>query len=146
MTGSASGPTSSPVRWTVLLLPLVLPWVLVTWSDGWYVVFAAFWVDPGPRVVTLFTFLSQTTIEPGSGSFVWSWPLALVLYGLGLAVALARPQRPVLSGSLLWLAGLAVGFFAIGLSGQQGILAIPIGLIVFWSAAGYEVWRHLTDQ
>ena len=48
-------------RWAVLLAPLVLPWVIVTWDEGWYVVFSAFWVDPGPRFVTMAEFLARTT-------------------------------------------------------------------------------------
>lgn len=133
-------------RRTVLLLPIVLPWVLVTWPSGWYVVFAGFWVDPGPRFVTLFEFLSRTTISPFARSFVMAWPLAVLLYVSGLAVAWRRPIRPAISGSIFWLAGLAIGFFALGLSGQGHILAIPVGTLVLWLPAGLETWRHLRSD
>lgn len=124
-------------RWLVLALPLVLPWVVVAWDGGWYVLFSAFWIDPGPRVVTLPQYLSRTTVTLSSRSVVLAWPAALLLYLSGVATTTVRPDRPILAASLFWLAGLAVGFYALGISEQAGLVAIPVGGLVLWIVAGY---------
>ena len=131
-------------RWIVLLSPLVLPWVLVSFPTGWYALFSVFWIDPGPRVVTMVAFLSRTTVTVWSRSFVLAWPLAFGLYALALGSAYALPTRRRLAGALLWSSGLAVGFHALGLWNQPDIAAFPVGLLVLWLAAANEI-RHGLD-
>lgn len=133
-------------RWLVLALPIVVPWVVVTWEGGWYVLFSALWIDPGPRLVTLPQYLSNTTVTLSSRSVALAWPGALLLYLLGVVVRAVRPNRPVVAASLLWLAGLAVGFYALGISEQAGLVAIPVGGAILWFVAGYAYLSTQTGR
>lgn len=133
-------------RWLVFSLPLVLPWVVVTWDGGWYVLFSAFWIDPGPRLVTLSQYLSRTTVTLSSRSVVLAWPGAFLLYLLAVAVTAVRPDRSVVAASLFWLAGLAVGFYALGISEQIGLVGIPVGGVVLWLVAGYAYLSPQTPR
>ena len=127
-------------RWAVLLAPLVLPWVIVTWDAGWYVVFSAFWVDPGPRFVTMAEFLARTTASLLARDVALTWPLAFGFYLLGLLGTVVSPARRHVSASAFFLAGLGVGFYALGITRQAGLLGLPVGTIVLWIVAlvGYR--------
>lgn len=122
-------------RWGVLLAPLVFPWVVVTWSDGWYVLFSTFWMDPGPRFVTMPTFLSRTTYTLGSQSVAFTWPLAFILYLFGLGATAFLPERPAIAASAFLLAGIGVGFYAGGIATQSGLRAVPAGTLILWILA-----------
>ncbi|MFB6266102.1 MAG: hypothetical protein ABEI31_00465 [Halodesulfurarchaeum sp.] len=139
-------------HWPVLV-PLALPWTVVTWPvvtwspptwppltwpSGWYVVFALGWVDPGGRVVFLPTYLTMAAPGLGPRSYLLTWPLATGLYLLAVLGSLSLPRSrrvATILGSGLFLSGLLVGFYGWGISGQGGILAVPVGTPVLWVAA-----------
>lgn len=133
-------------RWLVLLAPAVLPWVQVSYATGGYTVFALGWVDPGPRVTTLLTFL-QHGLQNGLRSFTVAYPLAVALFALALAIALWDPAwrgtRAVVA-ALLGLAAANVAFFAAGLDAQSTITAIPLGVVWLSIAAIQEYYAFYT--
>ncbi|MFB6070924.1 MAG: hypothetical protein ABEJ76_07855 [Halanaeroarchaeum sp.] len=131
------------LRWAVLLVPLVFPWVVVTWDGGAYTVFSLGWVDPGPRFVSIATYLGRGAAL-GLRSFAVAYPLALALYLGALGLAGWEPLGPETGGvttGMLVLAGLNVGFYALGLDGQAGIGALPLGALWLWAAAALEYFR-----
>ncbi|MFB6125590.1 MAG: hypothetical protein ABEJ59_06495 [Halanaeroarchaeum sp.] len=133
-------------RWLVLLAPAVLPWVHVSYATGGYTVFALGWVDPGPRVTPIFTFL-QHGLQNGLRSFTVAYPLAVALFALALAIARVTPPwqgtRAVVA-ALLGLAAANVTFFAAGLDAQSTITAIPLGVVWLGAAAVREYYAFYT--
>ncbi|MFB6095070.1 MAG: hypothetical protein ABEJ71_01285 [Halodesulfurarchaeum sp.] len=124
-------------RWPVLV-PLVVPWTVVTWPAGWYAVFALGWIDPGGRVVLLPSYLTMAAPGLGPRSYLLTWPLATGLYLLTVLGSLTLPRTrrvATILGSGLFMAGLLVGFYGLGLSGQSEILAVPVGTLALWLAA-----------
>lgn len=133
-------------RWALYLAPLVLPWVVAAWDTGHYTMFALGWVDPGPRFVSILTFLSSSAVTLTTRNFTVAYPAALTLY-LGALVLLAFQNEPF-SGSvpvtaLLLLSGLKVVFFGLGVDGQSGITAIPLGAIWLWTLGAFEYRSYL---
>ena len=129
-------------RWVALLaLPLLAPWVLVTWEGGWYVLFSVLWVDPGPPIVTMPEFLWQARFAVASRTLATTWPVGLALYLAGLLTVSLRPERRVLTTSLFWLSGLMILFYGLGLSVRADILALPFGTVAAWGAA----WASYRD-
>ena len=129
-------------RWVALLaLPLLAPWVLVTWDGGWYVLFSVLWVDPGPRIVTMPEFLWQARFAVAPRTLATTWPVGLALYLAGLLTVSLRPERRVLTTSLFWLSGLMILFYGLGLSVRADILALPFGTVAAWGAA----WASYRD-
>jgi len=123
-------------RWLGLLsLPLFAPWVLVTWDGGWYVLCSVLWVDPGPRIVTMPEFLWQARFAVASRTLATTWPVGLALYLGGLLAAFLRPDGRVLSASLLWLSGLMILFYGLGIATRPGLVALPFGTLAAWGAA-----------
>lgn len=129
-------------RWAFLLAPLVLPWAVVTWEGGAYTVFALGWIDVGFRVGTVLTYLAQGSFE--LRTFTVAYPLALALYLAALVAARWDPLEEATSAlvsGLLVLSGLNVGFYALGIAGQAGLAAYPLGLLWLWAAGALEYRR-----
>lgn len=129
-----------------LLLAGLLPWAAVAWPEGFYLVFPFGWTQ---RALSGFTAITTILLAPRiSTAFIEAWGFAAALYGLALCSALLdywwRGDRRVTAG-LLFLAGVNVLWFALALSGQQGILVLPFGLLTLWPAAAYEYWTLATD-
>lgn len=123
-------------RLLALLLPGLLPWGVVTWPTGFYLVFAVGWSRRG-----LSGFLALPSILAAGGSGappVTPWLVGTLLYALALASAalalLGREDRRLTAG-LLVLAGASVLAFAVRASGQPGILVVPVGVATLWAAA-----------
>lgn len=125
-------------RLPALVLPGVLPWAVVTWPGGYYLVFAAGWTMGG---VSSFQWLPSILAAGGSGApAVGPWLVGLLLYGLALAsaaLALVDREDRRLTTGLLSLAGASVLLFAVRSSAQRGILAVPVGVVTLWVAALY---------
>ncbi|WP_336037446.1 TIGR04206 family protein [Halobacterium yunchengense] len=145
-----SGPRGQPgavrpaTRRRLLLAALagVLPWVVVTFDGGWYAVLSAGFAHPDPGSFTsLLAYLDRVQTVPGR---LAAWPTATVLYALALAAAALDHVVGVDSrvpAGLLFLTGVDVAVLAFSLSGQRGILAVPVGVLWLWSA----VWLGYRD-
>ncbi len=132
-------------RWLVFGVPLGLPWVVVTWSEGWYVVFSVFWIDPGPRFVTMAEFLALRGFSLPTRHVASTWPLAFGLYLLGLLVTALRPERGHISASAFFLAGLGIGFYALGITREAGLGGLPVGTVLLWIVA-LVAYRESPDR
>lgn len=123
-------------RLLVLLVPGVLPWGVVTWPGGFYLLFAAGWTARGLSGVRL---LPSIVRSGGVGApAVTPWLVGSLLYALALAsVALALVDREDrrLTAGLCALAGGSVLLVALRASAQRGILALPVGTATLWPAA-----------
>lgn len=133
------------LRVLAVVLAGVLPWAAVTWDSGYYLVFSAGYTTRGfSGFTSVVSFVSASRVAPP----YWSaWPLATGLYllallGVLLTLLTRRDDRRVTAGLLL-LAGLDVVWFAVGVSGQRGILTLPLGGLWLWLAALYEYWTHV---
>ena len=129
-------------RVLVLLLPGLLPWGVVTWSTGFYLVFAAGWTVRG---LSGFRTLPSILAAGGAGATAAApWLVGVLLYGGALAAAalaaVDREDRRVTAG-LLFLAGTSVLLFALRSSAQRGILVVPVGTATLWAAAVYAFDR-----
>ena len=125
-------------RFLALVLPGLLPWAVVTWSGGFYLVFAAGW---SVRGLSGFRPLPTILASGGLGApAATPWLVAALLYVLALASAalslVGREDRRLTAG-LLFLAGASVLLYAVRASGQLGILAVPVGVVALWAAALY---------
>lgn len=122
-------------RAAVLLLAGILPWGVVTWSNGFYLVF----VFGSTRVgFSGFNVLSVPLFAPITPGFTVARAIGALCYLLALGSAvLGRfdlEDRRVTAG-LLFLAGVSALQFALELNGQRGILVLPIGVVTLWVAA-----------
>ncbi|MFB6093750.1 MAG: hypothetical protein ABEJ77_02250 [Halanaeroarchaeum sp.] len=137
------------VRWAILLAPLLLPWVVVSWGTGQYVLFALGWIDPGPRIVTVLALFGGRRSGLAVSGFALAHLLALGLYVGALGWLLVRRQRgpgsPVASG-MLFLAGLNVAFYGLGTARQAGLVAIPLGVAWLFLAATAEYRAYLSGE
>ncbi|MFB6072726.1 MAG: TIGR04206 family protein [Halobacterium sp.] len=126
-------------RFLAVLLAGVLPWVAVTWPGGWYPIFAVGFahLDP-PSFTTLPAWVDRVGTVPSRFS---AWPVATVLYGAGLAAAAIDDADGVVVAGLLALSAANVALLAMSLSGQRGVLAVPVGALWLVAAAGYAVYR-----
>lgn len=128
-------------RLALIVLAGGLPWVVVTFDGGWYPIFAVgfFQVDP-----VSFTSLPRYVDAVGSvPPRLTAWPTATLLYGLAVATALWEHVASLdwrVPAGLLFLAGVDVGLLGVSLSGQQAILAVPVGALWLWAAVylGYS--------
>ena len=125
-------------RLLALLLPGILPWGVVTWPTGYYLVFAVGWSVGG-----LSDFRTLPTILEAGGagaSAAGPWLAGTILYVASLAAAalaaVDREDRRLTAG-LLFLAGASVLLFALRSSAQRGILVVPVGVLTLWAAAIY---------
>jgi len=118
-----------------LVLPGLLPWTVVTWPTGFYLVFAFGWTGQGFR-----GFQALPTVAAATGGTTVPWVVGTLLYCLALVSAalslVDREDRRVTAG-LLYFAGASVVVFSLRLSGQSGILAIPLGVLTLWLSATY---------
>ncbi|MFB6131205.1 MAG: hypothetical protein ABEJ28_10335 [Salinigranum sp.] len=132
-TKRAGGPSS--LRAAVFLLAGLLPWGVVTWSSGFYLVFAL-----GSTAVGLagFNLLPVPVLAPVTPGFAIAWVVGTGCYLLALASAalgyVDREDRRVTAG-LFVFAGVSVLRFAVELSGQRGIVVLPVGTATLWLAA-----------
>lgn len=125
-------------RLLALVLPGLLPWAVVTWPGGYYLVFAAGWTVGG---LSGFRALPSILASGGVGApAATPWLVAALLYALALASAarslVGREDRRLTAG-LLSLAGASVLLFAVRASGQRGILVVPVGVVALWVVALY---------
>jgi len=135
---------SKPFLIAGIVLAGLLPWVVVLYDGGGYAVNALGWLDVGSwHAVSLPTY--YVTYARGSlPRSLSAWPVASLLWVAALgSVALA--DRRVTAG-LLVLGGVDVFWFALGLGGQQGITAFPIGSIVLFVAALGTWWLAVTGR
>ncbi|PSP54363.1 TIGR04206 family protein [Halobacteriales archaeon QS_1_67_19] len=122
------------VPWTVLAAgDLVFAWGLVA-------------TDP-VHVTTLPDYLFVYTM--GLPRRLLAWPVSAVLYALavgnaGLGQLGARFEDRRVTGGLLALAGASHLWFAVGLA-SPGLLAVPLGTVLLWTAAWWFHWPDLRD-
>ena len=125
-------------RLLALLLPGLLPWAVVTWPSGYYLVVATGW---SVRGLSGFRAIPWILASGSVGApAVTPWLVGVLLYALALAsaaLALAGREDRRLTAGLLALAGVSVLLFAVRASGQRGILAVPVGVATLWAAAVY---------
>ena len=140
--GSEKAPAS---RLFALLFLLLVPWTVLTSGD---LVFA--WglatIDP-ISVTTLPDYLFVYT--RGLPNRLLAWPVAVLLYLLAVANALLGAVAPRLedrrvTGGLLALAGASDLWFALGLT-RPGLVAVPVGSVLCWTAAWWFHWPDLRD-
>jgi uncharacterized protein (TIGR04206 family) len=126
-----------------LLALLALPWTVLSTTD---LVFA--WglatVDP-LHVTTLPDYLFVYT--RGLPNRLLAWPVAVLLYALAVGNAALGSVAPGLedrrvTGGLLALAGASHLWFSLGLS-RPGVLAVPVGSVLLWTAAWWFHWPDL---
>lgn len=120
-------------RLLVVALAGLLPWVVVTWPGGWYPLFSYGFASLSPfSFTTLPGYLSRVgTVPPHLNA----WPLGTLTYLIALAAAAAEGMRRSILAGFLLIAGAQVGILAVNLSGQRGILAVPLGTLWLWAAA-----------
>lgn len=132
------------VRWALLLAPLVLPWVWISWGDGSYTMFSLGWFQGGHFVSVL------TPLENGAftaRNYIAAFPMGVGLYLLGVVVAAVGSHSSWIRvgvAAIYFLAGLFIGFFALGIGGQAGILAVPFGVLWLWGVAIVEYYEYYT--
>ena len=125
-------------RLAVVLLAGVLPWVVVAWPAGWYPIFSVGFL----RLDTLaFTSLSAYVDRVGTvPNHLAAWPIATVLWAGGLLAAAFEDTSTVVVAGFLLLAGFQVGLLGLELSGQRGVLAVPVGALWLILAASWVVY------
>ncbi|UPV99273.1 TIGR04206 family protein [Halorussus gelatinilyticus] len=130
-------------RALALLALAALPWTVLTSGD---LVFAWGLATTDPiHVTTLSDYLLVYT--QGLPNRLLAWPVAVLLYLLAVAnaalgtVAPEREDRRV-TGGLLALAGVSDLWFALGLR-TPGLLAVPVGTVLLWTAACWFHWPDL---
>lgn len=123
-------------RLLALLVPGILPWAVVSWPGGFYLLFAAGWTARG---LSGFRLLPSIVGSGGVGApAVTPWLVGSLLYALALgsaALALAGREDHRLTAGLCVLAGGSVLLVALRASAQRGILAVPVGTATLWAAA-----------
>ncbi|MXR20683.1 TIGR04206 family protein [Halobacterium bonnevillei] len=130
-------------RLAVAVLAGLLPWVVVTFDGGFYTMFAGGFLHLDPFSFTsMLEYLGRVPTVPAR---LTAWPTATLLYALGLAAAVLNHVSGFdarVPAGLLFLAGVDVGLLGVSLSGQQGILAVPVGAVWLWAA----VWVGYGDE
>jgi uncharacterized protein (TIGR04206 family) len=130
-------------RLAVAALAGLLPWVVVTFDGGFYTIFAGGFVHLDPLSFTsMLEYLGRVPTVPAR---LTAWPTATLLYALALAAAVLDHVSGFDSrvpAGLLFLAGVDVGLLGVSLTGQQGILAVPVGAVWLWAA----VWVGYGDE
>lgn len=121
----------------------VLPWVVVTFDTGFYTIFAAGFLHLDPVSFTsILEYVGRVSSVPPR---LTAWPTATLLYALALLAAVLDHTSGLdsrIPAGLLILAGVDVGLLGLSLSGQQGILAVPVGAVWLWTA----VWVGYADE
>jgi uncharacterized protein (TIGR04206 family) len=118
----------------------LLPWTVFPSGD---VVFAWGLVTTTPvHVTTLPDYLLVYTA--GLPRRLLAWPVATLLYGLAVGNAVlgsvdANLEDRRVTGGLLVLAGASGLWFTLGLS-RPGLLALPTGTVLLWTAAWWFHW------
>ncbi len=125
------------------LLPFLfigfLPWAVVVWPTGFYLVFMFGWIDMDPIAINLhiqYLFDSGFSL-PG---YLLAWPISTLLY-IGAISAIIfeffdRDLHPIIPG-LFFLSGLDLLYYALGLNIQQDLFVLPIGVFLLWCAFLY---------
>ena len=121
-------------RAAVLVLVGLIPWEIVTWPKGYYVIFMF-----GSTKVGLsgFNFFSLPAFTPFTPDFMVMRSVAVVCYLLALLTAalgyLGYGDRRITAG-LLFISGLEMLRFALALNDQNQITVYPIGVVTLWIA------------
>jgi uncharacterized protein (TIGR04206 family) len=129
--------TSSRGALVAVVALLAVPWSIQLYESGAVtVLFAWGSVTPGVgSVTTLPDFLVRFTA--GLPEWLYAWPIAALLYGLGVLSAAAGVfgghEDVRLTAGLLALAGVGALWLAWGFSFQPGRIAIPAGTVALWS-------------
>jgi uncharacterized protein (TIGR04206 family) len=119
-----------------------LPWTVFPTGD---LVFAWGLVTTTPvHVTTLSAYLVVQTA--GLPRRLLAWPVATLLYGFAVGNSLlgtfaGREDRRV-TGGLLALAGASHLWFSVGLT-RPGLLALPTGTVLLWTAAWWFYWPDI---
>ncbi|KZN23289.1 hypothetical protein A4G99_14725 [Haladaptatus sp. R4] len=121
-------------RAAVLVLVGLIPWEIVTWPKGYYVIFMF-----GSTKVGLsgFNFFSIPPLTPYTPDFMVMRLVAVVCYLLALLTAalgyLGYGDRRITAG-LLFISGLEMLRFTLALNDQNQITVYPIGVVTLWIA------------
>ncbi|WP_115863746.1 TIGR04206 family protein [Halorussus litoreus] len=122
----------------------IAPWTVLGAGD-----FVFAWglatVDP-LHVTTLPDYLFVYTA--GLPARLLAWPIAVLLYLLAVvsaALGTAGWEDRRVTGGLLVLAGASHLRFSLGLS-RLGLLAVPTGSLLLWTAAWWFHWPDLRDS
>ncbi|WP_232688633.1 TIGR04206 family protein [Halobacterium zhouii] len=127
-------------RFAVVALAGVLPWVIVTWDTGWYPLFSVGFASVSPfSFTTLPTYLARVGNVP---SHLSGWPLATMLYVVALVTAAMDEADAYVVAGFLGLAAFNVGLLALSVSDQQGILAVPLGVVWLLVAGAWVVYEE----
>ncbi|MFB6270935.1 MAG: TIGR04206 family protein [Halobacterium sp.] len=127
-------------RLALAVLAGLLPWVVVTFDGGWYPIFSFGFLHLDPFSFTsLPTYVDSVATVPPR---LTAWPTATLIYAIALVTAVYDHVIGLDSrvpAGLLFLAGVDVALLGVSLSGQRGILAVPVGAVWLWVAvwAGY---------
>jgi uncharacterized protein (TIGR04206 family) len=117
----------------------LLPWTVLSWSDGVSAVFAWGLLNPAPpHVVLLSDYLFRFSGGPaGLPERLLAWPMSVLLYLGALASAaggfLGCEDRRV-TGGLLVFAGVSHLGFTLGLQ-QPGMTVVPVGPVALWAVS-----------
>ncbi len=121
-------------RAAVLLLVGIIPWEVVTWPKGYYVVFMFGSTKVGLSGFNIYSLPSFSAFTP---DFVVMRAVAVVCYLLALVFAgvgyLGYWDRRITAG-LLFISGLEMLRFTLALNEQHGISVFPIAAVTLWVA------------
>lgn len=141
-TSASSSSGAEARRLAVLLVPVVLPWTIISTPNGLTYVFAWGLVNPSPLAVT--TVVDYVfVLTQGLPDYLLAWPTSTLLYVLALAnVALGRArgiEDVRVTAGLLAIAGVAHAWFALSFGRTPGVLPIPLGVALLWAGAAVSV-------
>ncbi|WP_246045739.1 TIGR04206 family protein [Halorussus ruber] len=128
-------------RLLALAAMFLVPWTVLTTGD---LVFAWGLLSLDPlHVTTLPDYLFVYT--RGLPRRLLAWPVAVLLYLLAVGSALlglvGREDGRV-TGGLLVFSGVSGLQFALGMT-RSGLLAVPVGVVLLWTAAWWFYWPDL---
>jgi uncharacterized protein (TIGR04206 family) len=142
--GSQRAGTATGRRLALAVLAGFLPWVVVTFDGGWYPLFSFGFLHLDPFAFTsLLGYVDGVATVPPR---LTAWPTATLLYAAALATAFSDHVIGLDSrvpAGLLFLAGIDVGLLGVSLSGQRGILAVPVGALWLWAAVWFGYGSEL---